>query len=595
MASFAMVLSGAPVFMWRWAIQCAVFINNITATFYKKEEVWATPWELNHGEPFQDASIVVPFGCAALVMLKEDEREKFKATCAMLIFIHYALDHPLYTYAFYSPRTKRVLFRQDCIFLPETFPMREARTRMGLHPEGEAFITYRVHQVEGKESFGKWKEDDPLPPYQDHITGFSLVSPPDKTTHTTPERPDEWPRYKPSHPAFGVPSVVDVLQPMWKETKKEVTRSLDDERQDDTDPGEEIDDEDNGSGEDVPPKTRPRRPGRGPQPSALPPPRRPVKDRWFYEPVITSGTALIAQSQHPKGFGERDKGGIVCDMDNKDKSFSKYVGFTKFDENEENLDTTDQSKRFFGTEKLLDDVFVGENLFENCVRDDSPRDDLPVNNSKNEQSQKAIFHASSSHPDSLGLVEPLPKYLEDAVDNENAAWDLQGLVFHDNDLGWCTSTGWGVDYGTNIVFYTPVGSIDPIADEDHASLVEVLSWIRESPIDPKITDYRSSRALKKSKDVKTLMMRVVPPVRRLRPMLGTMLAPRDTVLVPNAKILASKTLIRILKAQESLFKYGTFVPRNDREAELSPEAPRWRSGRTLEWLRLRQAKTFETD
>jgi hypothetical protein len=153
MASFAMALSGAPVFMWMWAIQCVAFINNITATYYKKEEVWATPWEPNHDEPFQDASIVVPFGCAALVMLTEDEREKFKATCAMLIFIHYALDHPLYTYALYSPRTKKVLFRQDCIFLPEIFPMREARTRMGLLPDGE-ILTYRVQQMEGEESFG---------------------------------------------------------------------------------------------------------------------------------------------------------------------------------------------------------------------------------------------------------------------------------------------------------------------------------------------------------------------------------------------------------------------------------------------------------
>jgi hypothetical protein len=44
-----------------------------------------------------------------------------------------------------------------------------------------------------------------------------------------------------------------------------------------------------------------------------------------------------------------------------------------------------------------------------------------------------------------------------------------------------------------------------------------------------------------------------------------------------------------------MFKYGTFIPRNDREAEQSPEAPRWRSGRVLEWLRLRMAQTFETD
>ena len=43
MASFAMVFSGAPMFMWRWAIISAAFINNITATYYKKEKVWVTP------------------------------------------------------------------------------------------------------------------------------------------------------------------------------------------------------------------------------------------------------------------------------------------------------------------------------------------------------------------------------------------------------------------------------------------------------------------------------------------------------------------------------------------------------------------------
>ena len=44
-----------------------------------------------------------------------------------------------------------------------------------------------------------------------------------------------------------------------------------------------------------------------------------------------------------------------------------------------------------------------------------------------------------------------------------------------------------------------------------------------------------------------------------------------------------------------MFKYGTFIPKSDREAEQSPESPRWRSGRSLEWLRLRQANTFGTD
>jgi hypothetical protein len=195
MASFAIVLSSAPIFMWRWAIQCASFINNITATYYKKEEMWATPWELHHGEPFPDSSIVVPFGCGALVMLTKDDREKFKATCAMMIFIHYALDCPLYTYAFFSPRTKRIIFRQDCIFLPSTFPMRKARTRVGMIPDGKILKAYRPMRVpgqeeEGCESFGEWKDQDSLPTYQDHITGYQLLSPCDDTSTPTPEKPD---------------------------------------------------------------------------------------------------------------------------------------------------------------------------------------------------------------------------------------------------------------------------------------------------------------------------------------------------------------------------------------------------------------------
>jgi hypothetical protein len=44
-------------------------------------------------------------------------------------------------------------------------------------------------------------------------------------------------------------------------------------------------------------------------------------------------------------------------------------------------------------------------------------------------------------------------------------------------------------------------------------------------------------------------------------------------------ILSSKTMRRILTAKETIHKYGVFVPRNDREADASPEAVRWASGR----------------
>ncbi len=50
-----------------------------------------------------------------------------------------------------------------------------------------------------------------------------------------------------------------------------------------------------------------------------------------------------------------------------------------------------------------------------------------------------------------------------------------------------------------------------------------------------------------------------------------------------------------LSVGELLFKFGTFIPRNDREANASPEAHRWKVGRDLEWLRLNEQGTFEVD
>ena len=59
--------------------------------------------------------------------------------------------------------------------------------------------------------------------------------------------------------------------------------------------------------------------------------------------------------------------------------------------------------------------------------------------------------------------------------------------------------------------------------------------------------------------------------------------------------LTVKTLRRILNSKESIFKYGVFVPRNDNEADASPEHVQWTSGRTLEWMRLQEQRTFERD
>jgi hypothetical protein len=52
---------------------------------------------------------------------------------------------------------------------------------------------------------------------------------------------------------------------------------------------------------------------------------------------------------------------------------------------------------------------------------------------------------------------------------------------------------------------------------------------------------------------------------------------------------------RILSFKETIHKYEVFVPRNDKEADASPEATRWSSGRQLEWIRLQDQGTFESN
>jgi hypothetical protein len=50
-------------------------------------------------------------------------------------------------------------------------------------------------------------------------------------------------------------------------------------------------------------------------------------------------------------------------------------------------------------------------------------------------------------------------------------------------------------------------------------------------------------------------------------------------MVRKLVLLSKRVLRRVLAAKESLFKFGTFVPKNDRQADSSPEASRWKAGR----------------
>jgi hypothetical protein len=157
--------------------------------------------------------------------------------------------------------------------------------------------------------------------------------------------------------------------------------------------------------------------------------------------------------------------------------------------------------------------------------------------------------------------------------------DFVGTLFFDAELGWCSVTAWGTASGTPILYYGPFplppSRLDP--SRFFSSEADVLSWLRSS--------YCSSLSLLAPTTPPVpapLVTRACSPVSgRNRPLRPILLSPRQ--------------LRRIMAARESLFKFGTFVPRNDHEANASPEAPRWRAGRDLEWLRLADTGTFEND
>ncbi len=104
-------------------------------------------------------------------------------------------------------------------------------------------------------------------------------------------------------------------------------------------------------------------------------------------------------------------------------------------------------------------------------------------------------HLKSLRSLNLGPIEAIPEYLEQYGDNEDTARALQGMLFEDKDIGWCEVTGNTVDHGTNVIYYTPVRQIGLFDAEDHASLAEILTVVRNIPTVSKILDYQPSRKL----------------------------------------------------------------------------------------------------
>ena len=557
LASFGMVYAGAPMFMWRWCVACAVFINNITATFYSEENLWATPYEVVHNEPYPDSSVVVPFGCGVLVRLRDEEQSKFIPKCALMIFIHYATQHPLYTYAVYSPRTKRVLFRQDCIFLTNLFPMRAARTKNGLSIEGDVIIPYRSpSSLQAEEdqtlSFQDWTDSDPLPDFQDHVSGYKLNQPVGEQLESALPR-DSNDFVFPDNPAFGPPSVVKtrgVPKVRKREEVKECTSDCEEGIQD----GNKDD-----ADKDIVPTKRvnPKRNLKANDPPLKPTTRRPAKQRWFYEPVSdeTTWDGTIAQQEKLDTYVRiRDEMAPIL--------VASVVPTQTSSTGEEGKESSSIYNHLenddYWPEELMD---LG--LGELKVFSRKDMDEIPV--------------------------------------NEHGASLIQGLVFHDQEFSWCRITGWGIECGMPIVFYSKLKADGHDAEEEQfVSLTELKQWMNMSYVPVVTPMFEPSRLIKRSEDLrKTLCYRQLAFVSR-----SSMVSPSGVCNGPlvgedlgsyDGKSLTKRTIRRILKAQETIFKYGTMIPRNDAEAARSPEAARWQSGKQLEWLRLKLALTFETN
>jgi hypothetical protein len=185
----------------------------------------------------------------------------------------------------------------------------------------------------------------------------------------------------------------------------------------------------NNNGEYIPQAVRPKRERKVPKLPMPPTARRRANERWFYEPVLGPDTAEVKQAvvksvSNDLKVGDKDDLELFeTKMDDKgDSSLSKE----KVLENCQIFYLSDQSKWNFTVEKEKNNV--------------SERTDekLPVYNDNRQKSVEELFGKANSTGktscmilDSLGPMESLPKYLEHAEDNEERAWDLQGLIFHD--------------------------------------------------------------------------------------------------------------------------------------------------------------------
>jgi hypothetical protein len=405
--------------------------------------------------------------------------------------------------------------------------MRVARKQCGMAVDGDSIVAYRspnsIRKSEDEAlSFCEWDVGQPLPDYQDHVTGDKLLAPPFSKSDSGAFKGSFSHFIHPNNPKFGPPSVVKVPRAS-KDTKLylNVGTICANEIEDDVSPqctnnvtGERMNQRSKENGFKVDGKKQ------------IPGKRRPVKDRWYYEPV-----------------------------------------------EEPQPNTTNLTM----AAKVEPDVTT--NLIDASLEDG------------------IMDSMLCCPPPDLGALDLVSQEDIDGVTHdENGARALQGVVFYDCELEWCRITGWGVECGVVILFYVPVNSPDLTLEEQFAPIDELISIIKMSPTSSVLPRLEASRKLKGPIGQRKMFCYRRLPHAPLSVSLGSSVIRTigEKVGSYNGKVLTSKIICRILRAQETMFKYGTMIPRNDAEASRSPEAVRWMSGKQLEWLRLKMANTFET-
>jgi hypothetical protein len=497
--------------------------------------------------------------------------------------------HTLSTRTLSSPRapSKRVLYRQDAIFLTNTFPMRHARTSSGLPAEGDTFTPFRSPLGSSSTcpadlSFCGWTVGDELPDYADHSTGFPLHDDPHTAREDTPTYLPDWPRRFPDHPAFGPRSTVPVpVPPAFPMASLHLPPASDfipaappplllsndtalDPAVDDTsmDPPDDTDFQSSEFTEDeIAYTTRDR-----------------DKDisrgmghhlRWSHSP-----TTIGTKRPHPNNLSSPLPSPIpvVVPAPLPAVPHAQTVGSV-------------------GSPSL------GPRVPRLRRKPPTVHDPVPTPRSRVPVSQRWFYESAPSTSLSPATTIPI---------------DVPSLVsavrVNDSD-----ST---VGSSCLLANATPGPDMDSDLRREVASFVQTLSlplqpwmldgdsrsdaeadadWRRATarllgpPVDAtplRPDDVTPSRPV----SVTPLMLRALLDATSSSPFVPTDLSQayispvRSTAPFPltSAPHLNSKVIRRILAARESIFKYGIYLPRNDRDADASPERLRWNSGRQLE-------------